>query len=253
MADSSILDFLNIISKARYGREVRGAIVDAISQCYQDGKAGVTDLDARKLIEQAIKVNEDQQSDISGLDARVAELESSEGGGSQQETTITLDTVVADGGYVNSVSVNNNATATYDVTFSQTFTEPPQVMVCTAVQTTASAVYGNVSVGIVKSQLTKTGFRFWIANKSGASRSTTVVWMAMQPVQKTINLDITVPSGTGMTEAQVRAITDPIQNEVDGIETGYDGETYQTAGGAVRTQIAALWAEINRLKAQVEG
>lgn len=251
MAD--IAELLTLIKTARYGRQVRDAIHDGIQQCYQDGKAGVQDLEARQLIEQTISVNEDQQSDIDTLDARVTELENSEGGGSQQETTITLDTVIADGGYVDSVSVNNNATATYDVVFSQTFTEPPQVMVCTAVQTTASAVYGNVSVGIVKSQLTKTGFRFWIANKSGASRSTTVVWMAMQPVQKTIDLDITIPSGQGMTEAQVRAITNPIQTEVDGIETGYDGETYQTAGGAVRSQIAALWAEINDLKAQLEG
>ena len=146
----SILDYLNTISDARYGRDVRQAIVDAISACYQDGRAGVSDLEARRLIESAIGVNESQQADIDTLYAQIAEIQDSSGESSQESTTITLDTVIYDGGFVDSVTVNNNATKTYDVTFTQTFTEVPEVFACVAVQSSAAASYSKVTVGIVK-------------------------------------------------------------------------------------------------------
>lgn len=237
---STILDFLNIISGAKYGRDVRQAIVDAISACYEDGKAGVNDLEARRLIESAIGVNESQQADIDTLYAQVAELQEGGGESEQQSTTITLDTVICDGGFVDSVSVANNAVATYDVTFSQTFTEIPQVFACVAVQNSASSVYSKVTVGVIKSQISTTGFRFFIANTSGASRATTVVWAAFQPTTKEIDLDITIPSGEGMSEADVLAITNPIQSALNGVKTGYDGTVYSTPGEAVRTQINDL-------------
>lgn len=236
----SILDYLNTISDARYGRDVRQAIVDAISACYQDGRAGVSDLEARRLIESAIGVNESQQADIDTLYAQIAEIQGGGGESSQESTTITLDTVIYDGGFVDSVTVNNNATKTYDVTFTQTFTEVPEVFACVAVQNSAAASYSKVTVGIVKAQTTKTGFRFFIANTSGATRSTTVVWAAFQPTTKEIDLDITIPSGEGMSEADVLAITNPIQTSLNGIKTGYDGTVYSTPGEAVREQINDL-------------
>lgn len=45
MAD--ITDYLNQISTAVYGKDVRKAIVDSIEQCYSDGRAGAIDLNAR--------------------------------------------------------------------------------------------------------------------------------------------------------------------------------------------------------------
>lgn len=237
---STILDFLNIIAGAKYGRDVRQAIVDAISACYEDGKAGVNDLEARRLIESAIGVNESQQADIDTLYAQVAELQEGGGESEQQSTTITLDTVICDGGFVDSVSVANNSVSTYDVTFTQTFTEIPQVFACVAVQNSASSVYSKVTVGVIKSQISTTGFRFFIANTSGASRSTTVVWAAFQPTTKEIDLDITIPSGDGMTESEVREITNPIQTALNGVKTGWDGTAYNTPGEAVRQQISDL-------------
>lgn len=48
---ASIKDYLSQILKARYGKDVRQSIHDAIHQCYEDGKAGATDLEARELID----------------------------------------------------------------------------------------------------------------------------------------------------------------------------------------------------------
>lgn len=49
MAD--ILDHLKQIANSKYGKDVRSSIVDAIRQCYDDGKAGAIDLLARAGLE----------------------------------------------------------------------------------------------------------------------------------------------------------------------------------------------------------
>ena len=48
---ASISDYLKNILAARYGKDVRQSIHDAIQQCYYDGKAGSIDLEARQSIE----------------------------------------------------------------------------------------------------------------------------------------------------------------------------------------------------------
>ena len=78
---SNITELLAAILSAKYGEEVRGSIHDAIELCYADGKAGVNDLEARRLIEAVAAVNESQEADIEALTARVEELEQGEGGG----------------------------------------------------------------------------------------------------------------------------------------------------------------------------
>lgn len=47
---SNIQTFLEKILSARYGKDVRQSIHDAIHQCYEDGKAGSVDLTAREEI-----------------------------------------------------------------------------------------------------------------------------------------------------------------------------------------------------------
>ena len=47
----AITDILQQIISARYGKDVRQAIHDGIQQCYNDGKAGVIDLEARQGIQ----------------------------------------------------------------------------------------------------------------------------------------------------------------------------------------------------------
>ena len=49
---SKIIECLNKITAAVYGKDVRQAIVDAIKACYEDGKAGAIDLTAREHITQ---------------------------------------------------------------------------------------------------------------------------------------------------------------------------------------------------------
>lgn len=237
---SSITDLLAAILAAKKGEEVRGSIHDAIELCYQDGKAGVNDLQARQLIEAVAEVNEQQAAAIEVLQARVEELESGEGGSSQQSTTIDIPTVLVDGGVVENVSVNNNSTKTQHVTFTTEFTEIPKVMVAIGKNVGAVSQYGYLSANILYPSVTTTGFDFFLANRTGSDRSPGVVWYAYQPTVETIDLDITIPETEGMTEAQVRGITGPISAAVDAIKTGYDGTTYQTAAEAVRTQINDL-------------
>lgn len=47
---SNIVENLRKILTARYGRDVRQSIHDAIHDCYEDGKAGATDIVAREMI-----------------------------------------------------------------------------------------------------------------------------------------------------------------------------------------------------------
>lgn len=56
----SIADNLRLILEARYGRDVRQAIHDAIHDCYQDGKVGAIDLIAREKID-------DVESDVNDI------------------------------------------------------------------------------------------------------------------------------------------------------------------------------------------
>lgn len=48
---SNIVDNLKTILQGRYGKDVRQAIHDAIQDCYEDGKAGATDLEARQTVD----------------------------------------------------------------------------------------------------------------------------------------------------------------------------------------------------------
>lgn len=59
---SNIEQYLADILAARYGEEVRQSIHDAIQQCYEDGRAGAIDLEARTLL---------GDTDISGISETV--------------------------------------------------------------------------------------------------------------------------------------------------------------------------------------
>ena len=57
---SSINENLKKIESAVYGKDVRKAIHDSIHDCYEDGKAGTTDLIAREKIENLENVKADK-------------------------------------------------------------------------------------------------------------------------------------------------------------------------------------------------
>lgn len=71
---SDITEYLNLIKNARYGREVRGAIHDAIEACYEDGKSGATDLTARQQINNLRYEVDDLTDSFGELSDEVTEL-----------------------------------------------------------------------------------------------------------------------------------------------------------------------------------
>lgn len=74
----NIQDLLAQILSARYGRDVRQSIHDAIETCYEDGHAGAIDLQAREDIAQEVTDREDADVLINGrVDAVEDELSAS--------------------------------------------------------------------------------------------------------------------------------------------------------------------------------
>lgn len=65
---ASIQEYLDLIKSAIYGKDVRQAIHDGIQQCYYDGKAGSTDLEARQRLDTA-------EGSISSLGSRMSTAE----------------------------------------------------------------------------------------------------------------------------------------------------------------------------------
>lgn len=68
---ANITDYLNSISNAVKGKDVRQAIHDAIQQCYYDGNAGSLDLQARQSIQELEDQNEDLQDEITDLNIKL--------------------------------------------------------------------------------------------------------------------------------------------------------------------------------------
>lgn len=72
---SNIEQYLADILAARYGEEVRQSIHDAIQQCYEDGRAGAIDLEAREDIAAETTAREALDTRVNGIDTRVETLE----------------------------------------------------------------------------------------------------------------------------------------------------------------------------------
>lgn len=68
---AGIEEYLGDILSARYGEEVRQSIHDAIHQCYEDGKAGATDLVAREQIANLVANEGSTGKDSELVDIRV--------------------------------------------------------------------------------------------------------------------------------------------------------------------------------------
>lgn len=72
---SNIEQYLADILAARYGEEVRQSIHDAIQQCYEDGRAGAIDLEARADIAAETTAREALDTRVDAIDTRVETLE----------------------------------------------------------------------------------------------------------------------------------------------------------------------------------
>lgn len=235
---ANILDILNEIGTAIYGRDVRQAIIDAIRQCYEDGKAGVNDLQARTLIEAVMAVNEQQAAEIETLTARVEELEEGESGGSSETSTTSVPTFLVESGIATFENVGANKTATQSISFTESFTEAPTVLAIKVFRQGANTFYSQVTAQPIQSSITTAGFTLAIGNKYTQAVSPSVLWVAFQPT--TVEVETEVTTVDGMSEADVRALLAPITAALDSLKIGYDGTEYDTAGASLRQQINAL-------------
>lgn len=162
------------------------------------------DADARALIQQVMATNVAQQEDIDVLRADVDELLDTSGEGESTETsTQTIDTAIIEYGQINSIGVNNNASAQVHVDFTKTFTVAPFVLVSLGKQTGTEYPYGKISAVVLYQSLSTTGFDFFVANCSGSRRSPSVQWIAIQPTSVDVTTEVTTYD---LTEAQIQSL-----------------------------------------------
>lgn len=207
---SSITDFLNLISGARYGRQVRKAIVDAISQCYEDGRAGVNDLQARRLIEAVMAVNSEQEVAIADLRMQIAEIL---GGGPSTETvgttTTEVPTYIIETGIVQvSIPRYSGASSAVNtqITFTKEFTEAPFVFAEVMAREGVSANYSSIFTAPILGTITTTGFTLGAISGSSNALTPSIRWIAIQPTTVEIDTEITVPATDDLTQAEINSL-----------------------------------------------
>lgn len=207
---SSITDFLNLISGARYGRQVRQAIVDAISQCYEDGRAGVNDLQARRLIEAVMAVNSEQDVAIADLRMQIAEIL---GGGPSTETvgttTTEVPTYIIETGIVQvSIPRYNGASSAVNtqITFTEEFTEAPFVFTEVMARESVNANYSSIFAAPILGTITTTGFTLGAVSGSSNALTPSIGWIAIQPTTVEIDTEITVPATDDLTQEEINSL-----------------------------------------------
>ena len=204
---SSITDFLDLISGARYGRQVRQAIVDAISQCYEDGRAGVNDLQARRLIEAVMAVNSEQEVAIADLRMQIAEIL---GGGPSTETvgttTTEVPTYIIETGVVQvSIPRYSGASSAVNtqITFTEEFTKAPFVFAEVMAKESVNANYSSIFTAPILGTITTTGFTLGAISGSSNALSPSIRWIAIQPTTVEIDTEITVPATDDLTQEEI--------------------------------------------------
>lgn len=109
MTESLIEQYLKKILEAVYGKDVRQSIHDAIQQCYFDGKAGSTDLEARQQIEDN---NSAVNERIDEVIADILELQETGATAEVIEAKVTsvINELVADGTIANLTIADESVT-----------------------------------------------------------------------------------------------------------------------------------------------
>lgn len=203
---STITDLVALILDATRGDQVRDSIVDALLLCYQDGKAGSIDLQARGLANTAMTQNEEQEAQIQSILAIIEEMQ---GGGSDEQisgqTSTDVPTVILDFGVIRQ-DVNPNASARVPITFAETFTEAPTVFCVPQYREGVNVNYNYLELAPIRSTITTTGFDLGIGNKYTQTLSPSVLWIAFQKTVVTIDTEIIVPSTDDLTEAQIQSL-----------------------------------------------
>ena len=122
---SNIEQNLELIQTARYGKDVRQAIHDSIHDCYEDGKAGATDLVAREQIANLVaNVPEGSTKDSELVDIRTGfngESYTSAGeavrNGFKKSLTVSDKAVITDSNYLDILETDDLAKAPMNKTY----------------------------------------------------------------------------------------------------------------------------------------
>lgn len=207
---STITDLVALILDATRGDQVRDSIADALLLCYQDGRAGAVDLQARGLANRAMNQNEQQEAEIAVLQAIVEELQGggSGGGGSSGSTTTEVPTVIFDCGYEDFSRIDYGNVMRKSITFNKTFTEAPTIITGVVFRENANPKYEGIVTAPIRSTITTTGFDLTASNRVGTGEtvSPTVVWVALQPTVVEVNTEIIVPATDDLTEEQIQSL-----------------------------------------------
>ena len=273
---SDIQTLLGLIKTAIYGRDVRQAIHDAIRKCYDDGKAGATDLTARELA----KLNAEQlRSELSSFEsstetrmdtfeaAAMSQINAAIAGFNTQMNnflaacgtvngTLISETVLYEGQTVSgpaaTIDITQEQLAEYDYidihyktagTYKRIERVTPDILAHTTNLNPIPYTSNEKSIIVLETKVepTQSGAKISVATNRWA-------WNGAASAAATLRAETNPAAGitkiVGIKHINVQAAKD---GELSDLRIAPDGTTYATAGAMIRGELAALKERLDDL------